>query len=459
MWIYPTRGRPAACEALLASMVAHGMQAPGLLMLSANDPHRAEYEALTLPASWERCIVQMDGVDTAEKMRLAFGCRPNEPWYGWIADDNTIRTDGFERRLVAAAGSWGMASANDLWQSNADPDKSRCHGATVFGGALLRALGWIVPPGFEHAYIDDVWEKVGRDLGVWRILMDVVTPHHWHDKDPVTAQAFTTIKDGRGVLAKWLEAADAEIHRVRMQMWEARGLSVDAAKGRSVLIGTPCYRDCSPGYTAAIIETVTLLMTLGIRCEVRMPVGVTVHQARNAIANAFLETNHTDLLFIDADMSWDAWDVVKLLASDKELIGGVGRKKSHKPDNDLDVWCFAGIEGSEDSVQMDAAGNLMVASVGTGFLKIRRNVFEELMAAHPEWRRRSNVTDNPDAQRWYWRFFAWGDTGLDEIGEDYEFCRRWRDLGGSVWVDPSIRLKHFGIHTYGGCIGALFEAA
>jgi len=40
---------------------------------------------------------------------------------------------------------------------------------------LLRALGYWVPEGFEQLYIDDVWEAIGRSLGNWRTLMDVIT--------------------------------------------------------------------------------------------------------------------------------------------------------------------------------------------------------------------------------------------------------------------------------------------
>ena len=32
--------------------------------------------------------------------------------------------------------------------------------------------------------------------------------------------------------------------------------------------------------------------------------------------------------------------------------------------------------------------------------------------------------------------------------EDWTFCENWRDLGGKVWVDKRILLKHTGTYTY-----------
>ena len=58
-----------------------------------------------------------------------------------------------------------------------------------------------------------------------------------------------------------------------------------------------------------------------------------------------------------------------------------------------------------------------------------------------------------------WQFFAWGDENGAELSEDYEFCRRWRALGGKVWVDPGIWLKHFGTFAYHGDVSTCFIGA
>ena len=41
------------------------------------------------------------------------------------------------------------------------------------------------------------------------------------------------------------------------------------------------------------------------------------------------------------------------------------------------------------------------------------------------------------------------DTGI-YLSEDYAFCRRWRDLGGEVWLDTQGVLVHVGPSDFQG---------
>jgi hypothetical protein len=449
MWFIPSRGRPAQCQALLDATVRHGMVAGGAVITDADDDSPFEYQAIRYPAGWAHLVLPPGTPGIAESIRAAYRCSPNESWYGLISDDNTVETDGFEAALVEAAGEWGIASANDLWQAREDVSVGRMHGATVFGGELVRALGWWVPDGFSHLYIDDVWETLGRHLGNWRTLMDVVTPHHHPFKtgatpDETTARvnAADIAQADRDRFAKWLEAdADADLLRARTAMWAAKGLSLDLARSRSVMLATPVYRDVSPWYAAAMADTRVLLTRLGIRNELRIVAGHSIiHQVRNELAAKLLTSTHSDLIFIDADMAWNPWDVVRLLATGRPLIAGVGRKKSPKPDGDPSVWCFAGIQGTENAVRQDRAGCLEVASVGTGFMLLNRSVLEAMRPAYGE--RLFGYEINEDGE---------------ETSEDITFCNRWRRLGGEVWIDPSIALRHFGAAEYSGDVKCLFE--
>ena len=36
------------------------------------------------------------------------------------------------------------------------------------------------------------------------------------------------------------------------------------------------------------------------------------------------------------------------------------------------------------------------------------------------------------------------------LSEDYAFCRRWRDIGGKIWVDLHCKLLHLGQHNFRG---------
>jgi hypothetical protein len=35
------------------------------------------------------------------------------------------------------------------------------------------------------------------------------------------------------------------------------------------------------------------------------------------------------------------------------------------------------------------------------------------------------------------------------LGEDWTFCQTWKDMGGEIWIDGSVILKHVGSYTYG----------
>jgi hypothetical protein len=36
------------------------------------------------------------------------------------------------------------------------------------------------------------------------------------------------------------------------------------------------------------------------------------------------------------------------------------------------------------------------------------------------------------------------------LSEDYTFCRRWQEIGGDIWLDPSISLNHYGSFCFQG---------
>jgi hypothetical protein len=36
------------------------------------------------------------------------------------------------------------------------------------------------------------------------------------------------------------------------------------------------------------------------------------------------------------------------------------------------------------------------------------------------------------------------------LSEDYAFCRRWRDIGGKLWVDLKCKLMHLEQHNFRG---------
>ena len=71
-----------------------------------------------------------------------------------------------------AAGKTRISHGNDHWQS-----KNRIHTYAVFGGNIVRELGFWAIPGLWHWYFDDFWEKVAHDFRLRRFVPEVRTEH------------------------------------------------------------------------------------------------------------------------------------------------------------------------------------------------------------------------------------------------------------------------------------------
>lgn len=238
------------------------------------------------------------------------------------------------------------------------------------------------------------------------------------------------------------------------------------ARQRSVMICTPIARNPVWEYTASLASTLLLLQEQGIRVTFQFVVGSSVvHKARNELVAHFLASDFTDLLFIDDDMQWAPETVLRLLGSDKPLIGGVGRMRCQKPNSDPAVWCWRPLRGSDGTLVQDAMGAIEVRGFGAAMMLINRRVFADMVEAHPEWKRNGAADWAPALRAHYFEFFnqterdeTVGD-GQEELSEDYGFCHRWRRMGNSVWIDPTIRLGHVGAFNYAGAVEDLLTPA
>lgn len=418
-------------------MVALGSTEPGVVWCNADDETLPAYRALNLPAGWRLAVIPPGSTGVGDVLRAAFAEHCGDPWFGLIPDDTGLGTAGFERRLIDAAGAWGIASSNDGVQAREDVSAGRMTGAIVFGGELLRALGYLLPAGLHHLYGDDVWETVGRQLGCWRTCMDIEARHD-QAQDATHAGANTPATyaaDGACFRAWRAGPADEDILRARLAHWEAQGLSLDRARARSVMLAFPVYDKPHHQHEAAAMATAALLTQLGIRFGFAHAHQQPTHSARNMLAAAFLATDLTDILMIDSDICWEPWDVVRLLAQPHPYIGGIGLKRSPYPLTDLRAWCFGALDHEPAH---DSSGAFEVKYLGTGFLLLNRLVFEAI-------ERHGNPERTRDADGvGHTRFFHWGFEDGAELAEDYAMSRAYRAIGGKVMADPSIRLTHFG---------------
>lgn len=171
-----------------------------------------------------------------------------------------------------------------------------------------------------------------------------------------------------------------------------------------------------------------------------------VSRARNLLVKDFLETDCTDLIFIDSDINFEPESIFRLLAwgSDpvKGIVAGVPRtRKTEK------VY-IAKLDEEDGELTMNAMGLVRAKRVATAFMLVQRKVFEDLIEKHPEWVYQDKVS-NKDL----YAIFDFMLTEEGYIGEDFLFCDRARELGYEVWIDPTIKLGHMGVQEYEGDFG------
>ena len=219
--------------------------------------------------------------------------------------------------------------------------------------------------------------------------------------------------------------------------------------GRKIFFGLPAY-DFKIGLKTAtsLLRFAMMAQQHGIQIQIGSICGCSVvSKARNAIAADFLDSDSTDLMFIDSDITFEPESIIRLMAWATDAKKGVvaaipvSRKPQKTFISTLDV-------DDGGHVIMNGMGLVRAKRVATAFMLIQRKVLTDLDAAHPEW---EYWDDN--SQRTHKSFFDFKSTPEGYIGEDYLFCDRVRELGYEVWVDPTIKLGHLGMMEFEGCLG------
>jgi hypothetical protein len=219
-------------------------------------------------------------------------------------------------------------------------------------------------------------------------------------------------------------------------------VNVDYLKTTRVHICMPCYGGMmTESCFMSFIKWANMTRQLGINWTVETLSNESlISRGRNTLAAKFLQNKEsTHLMFIDSDIGWEAWHLLVLLNRDVDVIGGLYPMKS------LPIkWCVNGFDGAEQTED----GMQEVTKTGTGFMLIKREVFEKL-DAHPAVKPFVNDIGLPAELNPYMKTYF--DTAVREgryYSEDWTFCENWRDLGGKVWVDKRVLLKHTGTYVF-----------
>ena len=220
-------------------------------------------------------------------------------------------------------------------------------------------------------------------------------------------------------------------------------VNIDYLRTTRVHICMPCYGgQLTESTFMSFIKWANTARQLGIDWTVETMTNESlISRARNTLTAKYLYTKEsTHLMFIDADIGWEPWHLLVMLDAQKDVIGGLYPMKS------LPVkWCVNGIPGKAEDPN---SNHVEVTKTGTGFLLIKRDVFEKLNA-HPAVKPFTNdIGLDPVLNQYMKTYF---DTAVREnryYSEDWTFCENWRDIGGQVWIDRRVLLKHTGTYVF-----------
>jgi len=219
-------------------------------------------------------------------------------------------------------------------------------------------------------------------------------------------------------------------------------VNVDYLRTTRVHICMPCYGGMLTESTfMSYIKWANTCRQLGIDWTMETMTNESlISRARNTLVAKFLNNpDSTHLMFVDADIGWEPWHLLTLLNRDVDVIGGLYPMKT------LPIkWVVNGFEGAEEG----ADGLQEVSKTGTGFMLVKRHVFEKLNA-HPAVKPFANDIGLPKELDQHLKTYY--DTAVREnryYSEDWTFCENWRDLGGRVWVDKRVLLKHTGTYVF-----------
>ena len=280
-------------------------------------------------------------------------------------------------------------------------------------------------------------------------------------KETVNKDTYQTLKELK-IDSKPFDKAIAPI-------WKSESKN-EQIKPYSIFVATPVHSECSIHYTNALLGLQKLAFEKKIKITFQLMKSSLVTQGRNLCVAGFLESNYTHMLFIDSDIYFHAESIIKMIDRDKDILSIPYPLKTMMWDKVMDRINNNEIKTMNDlkksfntypmrveddtNIKIDK-GVMEVTHSPTGCMLIKRSVFDKMIKAYPDKGIVQKTVINGEYidRPHMWNFF---DTLHDSetkifLGEDFSFCKLWRDIGGKCYVYINDPIIHVGEHQYEGC--------
>ena len=236
-----------------------------------------------------------------------------------------------------------------------------------------------------------------------------------------------------------------------------------------LFVATPMYGGMCHGiYAHSMIKMVNIFTQKNIGFSYAYITNESlITRGRNSLADIFMASNCTHLMFIDSDIGFNPADIVPMTEADKDIICGLYPKKEMNwpqieqavkngvPMNEL--YKYAGAIVGNPVIGSEVMNEPKeITNGGTGFMLIHRRVFETLASVVPEYNSDSFLAaDTERKPKVIKEYFA---TSIDKsagnrlLSEDYHFCKIAREQGFKIWSAPWAQLTHSGSYNFGGTV-------
>jgi hypothetical protein len=260
---------------------------------------------------------------------------------------------------------------------------------------------------------------------------------------------------------------------------------LEFGKPIKLIILTPCYGGITHvNYMICLINTIELFKNVGISLHIEFCKNDSlITRARNnLIAVGMNIPDATHFMFIDNDITWNPIEIIKLLISNKDVVGGVYPLKSYKWDKllnmeDDSITNIINKKRENNEVlkyfdnetilksqllkynmnvynaELKIENNITeIRHLPTGFMMLKREVIEQMSTVYKDTKYCDDIGFlNRDQDKYAYALFDTGILDGHYLSEDWLFCERWTKIGGKIHMDVSILLTHTGMEDYTGC--------
>lgn len=178
--IVPSRGRPHNIADLFVSWHATETNATLVVAVDDDDPTLPEYRALFDVAHDDRYQLvvgprlRLAGTLNAVAMsRIMREGALDTDIIGFMGDDHRPRTPHWDETISDVFRHWPhcVVYGNDLLQGMNLPTQ------VFMSAGIIKTLGYMVPPGLVHMYLDNTWKAWGQAMNRFVYLNDTVIEH------------------------------------------------------------------------------------------------------------------------------------------------------------------------------------------------------------------------------------------------------------------------------------------